>query len=208
MIRLPTRHGIPVWIPAGQTQGRYGESVQLYKAIVGGKTVALPKSYIERELQRTAEWEEMGLSKTMRKKMSRAQSWDINKLSEKQFEQFLAKMPNIINGMLALKQQNVKLPPGFERRLKLIVSKLEQLSPEERAEFYFKYADEFNETSDWYKLAQKYGYKPGDIFGLDEKDIQKLKEKGFDTYDEYVQGVYSDLGELNNKLNKYLRTRR
>lgn len=204
-IRLPTVKGVPTWIPVKDTSNRYGEGVQLYKAIVGGKTEALPKSFIERELQRQAEYKNAGYSKTMQSKMSRAQTYAINQTSGYQFQQFIAKMPSIIEGMVALEKQGVKLPPNFKRRLNSIIKKLNEMTPEQRADFYYENSEEFNETVDWYKLARKYGYKPSELFDLDESDLQALSEMGFDSYDEFVEGVYDDLGKLNTKLNNYIR---
>ena len=207
MIRLPTVKGVPTWIEVKDTTGRYGEGVKLYKAIVGGKTTALPKSYIEREIQRQEEIENMGYSKTMKKKMSRAQSYAINNLKPEQLEQFLAKMPNIISGMIALKDKGVVLPEGFERRLNLILKKIEQLTPEERAEFYFSYSEEFSDTTDWYHLSKKYAHAPPGLFEMDKKDLQRLQELGFENYEQYVNKIYNDLGTLNEKLNTIIRKR-
>ena len=207
-IRLPTVKGVPQWIPSKTTSGRYGETVQLYKAIVGGKTVDLPRGYIERELKFQEEYKKEGYSKTMEKKLSRAQTYTISQLDEAQFEQFIAKMPNIVSGMVALKEKGVKLPPGFERRLNLIIKKIKSLSAEERAEFYFENTEEFSDTTDWYHLSKKYAHKPSELFSLDEKDLKKLKEKGFNSYEDFVNSVYDDLGTLNDKLNEFIRNKR
>lgn len=207
MIRLPTVKGVPTWIEVKDTTGRYGEGVKLYKAIVGGKTVALPKAYIERELKFQKGYENMDYSETMKKKMSRAQSYAINKLDPEQMKQFLGKMPTIIKGMLALKKEGVVLPEGFERRLNLILKKINQLTNEEKSEFYFTYSEEFSDTTDWYHLSKKYSYARLDMFDLNEKDLERLKKLGFKDYQDYVNKIYDNLGTLNNKLNEILRAR-
>ena len=203
--RLPTEKGKPVWRLSNVQDNRFGEGVKLYDAIVAGKTMHFPKPYIERELERQEQIAQMDVSETMRKKLGRAQSFAVQQTSTYQFQQFIAKMPAIIEGMVALEKQGVKLPPNFKRRLNSIIKKLNEMTPEERANFYFENSEEFNEAVDWYKLARKYGYKPSDLFELDESDIQSLNEMGFDSYDEFVEGVYDDLGALNTKLNSYRR---
>ena len=74
---------------------------------------------------------------------------------------------------------------------------------EQRNDFYVKYGDLFEDTTDWYLLMKKYGWKPGN-FDLDPADKKKLQEKGFNSIEEYYNHIMENLNSIDSIMDDYL----
>lgn len=221
--RLPRRKGVPMWIPT-RTVDINGENIQLYKVYINNKPYERTKAQIESQISEEELIASFEVSEYMKKQLRRASIREFGMSDAERLAKFLGKMPAVVAGMLAVEQNGAKLPPGFKRRLNLIQQKLESLPAEDRERFYYENRELFEDTTDWYRLTKKYAHKPGEIFSLDEKDIQRLEEMGFSSlrrenfrslneystalYNDYINKVYNDLGEINNTLNDFINKRR
>ena len=221
--RLPTRNGIPMWIPT-RTVEYHGEIVQLYKVYINNKSYERTKGQIMAQISEEEKIASMDISDYMKSQYRRASIREFKMDESDRLAKYLARLPGVVQGMLAIEEKGAKLPPGFKRRLNLIQQKLSQMSINEREQFYFQNRDLFEDSSDWYNLTKRYAHMPADMISLDEKDIQKLEQMGFSNlnrsdfktideyskalYSEYINNVFKNLGEINEELNKFMRKRR
>lgn len=203
--RLARRKGEEQWVKGNvftkiNSKTKEIQRVQLFKGVAGGKSVELPRAQTEFLLQQMEEARAMGGKEGAN--LARQVVESALNFNKQQLYNFLAKMPDIVEGMIAdAKRSNA--PPELRKALRSILKKVNKMTWEQRNDFYVKYGDLFEDTTDWYLLMKKYGWKPGN-FDLDPADKKKLQEKGFNSITEYYEHIMNNLNTIDSIMDDYL----
>ena len=110
---------------------------------------------------------------------------------------FLARMPDIVDGMKAYLKDNTALNAHIKVQLDLLISKIQRMTPEERARFYEENPDLFSDMTDYYEWLKK---NSGNIIRDSSKPSAKYKDM---TIDSYVKKNVMNVKDINKKIHEF-----